>query len=404
MALPNWPVVPHSWLDDWLIWRLKGSPSPRPANIPPDLGLQAYRYTQEVLAWVIWNRKGKPDPRPNVTPNIPDWAYPLVKQCNQAVPIALPDQPHSWLLALAISRFKNEPRPPSVPENYSTRYPYVWSFLRWCGWRRKGAPLPKPINVPQRVPEPYWYLYEQLKQAVPIVPPTPPPPPPPQWENSWKLPSPLMFTTWGFMASQWTVESIGQRMFDAGVKTVCLQIGQFSPDVPERLRAFGFKIALWGIPSGDDAQELLDANADGYMPQIEGPSQAINAINNLKSGVGAGLSLSTVTTLAGLETFVTLPSGQGSTFEVEELKAAGCTHAWLECYKQDPNDVHFPISKMVGEANRRGFPYKNPLVGLYWDVPLSTYEPDISNWGKQVGAYTAETMRYPVDWIDFKNL
>lgn len=200
------------------------------------------------------------------------------------------------------------------------------------------------------------------------------------------------------------MEIIGARMQNAGVKTVALQIGTYAPDVPDRLRAFGFKIALWGIPGSEDRQALLDARADGYIPQIEGPSQYVGARNNLDAGVGRGLSISTVTTLAGLETYTTLPDGSTSTLEVEELKRLGCTHAIVECYKQDPNDAHFPISKMMWTAEtKRGFPYSNPIVGLYWDVPLSVYQPDLASWGRQIGAYTAETMR-PIDWADFKNL
>lgn len=312
--------------------------------------------------------------------------------------------PDSWLLAWAIWRFRNSPagqRPTGVPSEIPK---YAWEFLKWCGWKRKGAPPPRPDITP-KIPQWGWSLLKQLNIAVPLIPP-PPPPPPPTWVNSWTLPNPIALTAWGWTTDSnfRNVDPIANIMFDAGIKTVALQIGQFSPDVPDRLRAFGFKIALWGRADSGDAQALINAKADGYIPQIEGPYEWIAAINNLNAGVGSNLSRSIVTTLAGLETYINLSDGSQSTEEVEELKSLGITHAWVECYKQDGDGtVHFPISKMMWSAKRRGIPYANPLIGLYWDVPVSTYQPDLAVFGRQIGCYTAETMR-PIDYFDLKNL
>lgn len=314
-----------------------------------------------------------------------------------------PATPNSWLLAWAIWRFRGSipaDRPVEVPKEIPK---YAWEFLKWCAWRRKGAIPPRPDIAP-KIPQWGWNLLKQLNQAVPIVPPPPPPPPPPTYIDSWMLPNPLMFTTWGFMVDEdfKNVEVIGQKMFNAGVKTVALQIGQYPPDIPDRLRAFGFKICLWGSPGSSDAQALSDAQADGYLLQVEGPYEYEAALNNLNTGVGHGLSLATVTTLAGFETFQTRPDGSSTTVEVEEFIKVGCTRAWVECYKQGGSS-HFPVSKMAWSAEHRGFPYFSPLIGLYWDVPVSDYMPDLAAYGKQCGAYTAETMR-PVDWYDFTNL
>lgn len=317
-----------------------------------------------------------------------------------------PRTPGSWLLSWTIWRFKGA-QPSSRPVSAPKEIPkYAWEFLNWCAWRRKGAMPPRP-NITPKIPEWGWSMLKQLNQAVPLVPAPPPPPPLPVWENSWKLPNPIIWTAWGWLDPSWqNVEAKGQELFEMGVKTVALQIGQFDSTVPSRLREFGFKIALWGIPSSMDASALADSQADGYIPQVEGPYQYIAAINNLEAGVGEGLSLSIVTTLSGLGTFTTIgqpPNSKLTTLEAEKLKAAGCTHAWVECYKQDPNDVHFPISKMQFSAKQKGIEFFNPLVGLYWDIPLSVYEPDLNNFGRQIGAYTYETMR-PIDKLDFKNL
>lgn len=314
-----------------------------------------------------------------------------------------PKEPDSWLLSWAIWRFKGsvlEERPTSAPKEIPK---YAWEFLKWCAWRRKGALPPRPDITP-KIPQWGWSLLKQLNQAVPLIPPPPPPPPPPVYVDSWTLPNPLMFTAWGWQTDSdfRNVEVIGQRMFNAGVKTVALQIGQFPPDVPNRLRAFGFKICLWGSPSANDAQAITDAVADGYLLQVEGIYEYQRALENLQNGIGAGLSLATVTTLAGFETFTSRPDGSSTTVEVEEFIKLGCTRAWVECYKQGGSS-HFPISRMAWSASHRGFPYFSPLIGLYWDVYVAEYQPDLGAYGKQCGAYTAETMR-PIDWYDFGNL
>lgn len=407
MALPSWPDTPHEWLTPWVVWRFDGKPDPKP-NIPEDMG--AYPYAQEVLAWVAWQRKGRPDPRPDVTKIIPAWAQDVLKAVNQAVPIAIPGgPPPSWVTPWAIWRFQGaDPalRPPNLPAEYSVRYPWVWSFLRWVGWRRKGAPLPRPTDIPDSIPKWCWDALRTINIAVPTGPPKPPPPPPPPPvpPSSWTLPNPLMYTTWGWLtdADFRNVDVIAQRMKLAGVKTVGLQIGQYPPEIIPRLRAYGFYIFLWGSPDASDNLVIERDRPDGYMPQIEGPYEAQRAIANIEAGYGQGISLAIVTTLSGLDNFIQLPDGSMSTVEAEKLKAAGCTHGWVECYKQG-GPSHFPISKMEWGLKQRGIPHFSPLIGLYWDVPVSDYMPDLAPFGKQMGAYTAETMR-PEDWIAFAQL
>jgi hypothetical protein len=213
-------------------------------------------------------------------------------------------------------------------------------------------------------------------------------------------------TAWGFRTDSdfRNVEVIGKRMADAGVRTVALQIGQFDSDVPQRLRAFGFKIALWGEADSRDAQALSDADADGYLPQVEGIYQYQSTINNLRAGVGAGISRSIVTTLAGLETYTSRPNGtpegERTTVEVEELVDAGCTHAWVECYTGDMRPLS--VSTFMDSAKRlRGLYHANPLIGLARaDVEITAYRPALDQYGKQVGAYLAEGMQTPRDWTD----
>ena len=122
-----------------------------------------------------------------------------------------------------------------------------------------------------------------------------------------------MFTSWGWFsdARYRDNDEALQDMRAAGVKTVALQIagGQplYNPDVPGRCRAFGMKVALWGRAAPGDAECLALAKADGYMPQIEGPGEYDDAVAQLAAGTGAGLSLSTITTLGAMTDFIWLP-------------------------------------------------------------------------------------------------
>lgn len=327
-----------------------------------------------------------------------------------------PPIPPAWLLPWSIWRFRNgtpAERPAGTP---TTIPPYGHGFLKWAAWRRKGSPPPRPTStakapIPDRIPQPYWAVLKQLNIAVPIAPPPPPPPPPnPVPANSWRLPGVLVFTSWGWR-NDWRTEddqhAIMRKFVEAGVGTVALQIGMFPPEIPSRIRSYGCKVALWGSPNAGDAQALDEADADGYLPQIEGPYEYAHTITNLEVGVGAGLSISTVTTLAGLETFIRrpdgTPDGASTTAEVEELNALGCTHAWVECYTGDmvPRDV----SDLLWSAGHRGFYHANPVPGLAGreNVYVSTYQPDIDPYGRQVGFYLAEPMR-PIDWQAVRDL
>jgi hypothetical protein len=408
MALAKWPIAPHSWLDDYIIWRFKGSPSPKPSNIPDKLG--GYPYAGEVLTWCTWQRKGKPQPRPDVCPNIPDWAFDLLKQLNAAVPIALPGSPVDWLLPWAITRFKNQPKPDAVPDDFSVRYPYVWSALRWFGWQRKGAPSPRPTNVPEHIPPIYWNLLTQLNIAVPLEPPPPPPDPAnPIPENSWKLRNPLIYTAWGWQVDWRTPQDINMilsKWASSGFGTVALQIGMFPVQIPDAVRSFGMDVALWGEADSRDGVALENADAEGYIPQIEGVSQYQNTINNLQAGIGQGLSLSTVTTLSGIDTFIRRPNGtpegELTTVQVETLVDLGLTHASLECYTGDMRPID--VGDFVWSAHHRGFYHVDPVMGLARpDVFVSSYQPDIDAHGKQFGSYLAEPMR-DIDYNAIKNL
>lgn len=402
MTTAPWPAVPDEWLDELLIWRFKGSKPPRPAGVPAAVPA----YAADVQAWCAWRRKGKPTPRPNVTTTIPGWAEPLLKKLNAAVAIAIAPEPAEWVLAWAIWRFRNAPpadRPANLPADFSVTHPYVWSFLRWAAWKRNAIVLPRPVDVPSVVPPWCFDHLKKLNIAVPLKPPAPPPPPPnPVPASSWTLPGPVLFTTWGWMVDaefRDTDQALKWMRDIAEGRTIALQIGQYAPDVPDRCRAYGFKVALWGSPTSEDQQALIDAEADGYMPQIEGPWEYLRAIENLEAGFGEGLSRSIVTTLAGFDTFTTLPNGESSTVEAERIKATGVTHCWVECYKQG-GPSHFPISKLEWSLKHRGMPHFSPLIGLYWDVPVSDYQPEVDSFGKQVGSYTAETMR-PIDRVAF---
>jgi hypothetical protein len=246
-----------------------------------------------------------------------------------------------------------------------------------------------------------------LNQAVPVkpVPPPPPPkPPPPAYTNSWTLPWPLVYTAWEPI-SGWRTTADFDRFCEtakgAGVRTIVMQIGQYLDWQPDRVRGWGFHLALWGVAQTSDALALAQSKAEGYAPQIEGPGQFISALDNLEAGVGRGLSISTVTTLNGFGTFIERPDGSQSTAEVERLIRAGCTHALTECYLAEGD---FTINKMMATTKLRGFPYCDPLLSLYHDVPVSAYQPELDQYiaqhGKHVGSYLAETMR-PQDWLAF---
>jgi hypothetical protein len=316
-----------------------------------------------------------------------------------------PSPPDPRLLPWAIWRFRGEV-PADRPEETPPKIPASWwEFLKWAAWRRKGAKPPRPDIAP-KIPQWAWAHLRDLGIAVPLAPPPPPPPPPvPKPATSWNLPSPLVFTAWGWTTDSdfRNVEVIGRRMADAGVRTVALQIGQFPSDVPPRLRAFVQKIALWGEAGSQDAQALADAQADGYIPQIEGPYQYQNTLANLQAGVGRGLSISTVTTLAGLETYTSRADGTRTTVEVEELADAGCTHAWVECYTGNMDPLS--VSKFMDSATRlRGLAHANPLIGLAHGHAMSAYMPDLDQYGRQAGVYLAEGMQTPRDWDDLRSL
>jgi hypothetical protein len=260
--------------------------------------------------------------------------------------------------------------------------------------------------IPTKIPQAYWTLLKQLNLAVPVVPPLPPPPPPnPLPANSWKLPNPLVFTAWGWRSDADFRDTTAalQKMATAGVRSVGLQGGYFDAIHAQNCRDFGMKTFVWGEPNTRDAEWLDLADADGYMPQIEGFYQYEATLARLSEGVGKGLSLSTVTTLAGFDTYIARPDGtadgEQTTTQYESLAEVGCTHGWIECYIGDMQPL--AVDVMAFHAKQRGFHYSNPLIGLARPtVHISTYQATgLDHYGRQFGVYLAETMS-PQDWID----
>src|SRR3989304_1957433 len=251
---------------------------------------------------------------------------------------AWPSSPPDWLLSWEIWQLRGRPlgqRPANAPIKIPD---FGWEFDKWVRWRRKSPPRPPRPDIITLIPQWAWPILKQIMIAVPLVPPPPPPPPPVKYVDSWNLPFPIMFTTWGHW-NDWQTEvevrEIASKMFNGGngIKTVALQIGQYESWVPDIYREFGIKIALWGSPSGDDQAAIDAANADGYALQVEGLYEYERARENLINGVGAGISRATVTTLAGFENFLTRPDGSSSTTEVEGFIESGCTRAIVEGYK-----------------------------------------------------------------------
>lgn len=423
MALTSWPAEPDPWLTDYIVWRIA---SGKNADRPPAVPLVVPQYAQECLWWVVWRRKGRPLPRPDVILKPPPYAYETLDAVNKRTPIQIPETPASWMLSWGIWRFKNspEPMPPNIPADVSVAAPYCWSFLNWAAWRRALIPhpnTPRPKNIPASIPAWCFDHLRKINQAVPPGPPPPPPPPPDpdRPPNSWSLPNPLVFTSWGwFDDSEYRDNDQAlQRMRAAGIKTVGLQVaaGQplYNPDVPGRCRAYGMKVFLWGRAAPGDAECLALAKADGYMPQIEGPGEQDDAVAQLAAGTGRGLSLSTITTLGAMVDFIRLaptqqhPEGKLTTVQCVRLEQLGVTHGWIECYVQDGGN-HFPISKMMWSADQRGFAWSNPVIGLYHEASVNDYRPlsdpnTLASYGKQVGSYLSEGMT-PQNWIDFAQL
>jgi hypothetical protein len=331
-------------------------------------------------------------------------------------PVGGSDDRSAW----AIWRFKNSPadsKPANLPKDISVTAPYCWSFLNWAAWQRKkfSAPnTPRPKNIPPSIPTWCWAHLRQINQAVPLGPPPPPPPPvdPEKDPCSWKLPNPLLYTTWGWQ-SEWVADDTMLRKAQAaGIKSIGLQGGQYGPDVPGRCRAFGFKTFLWGRARPEDKEDLIVGKLDGYMPQIEGPGEHVDAMASLRSGAGAGLSLGTVTTLGAFTTFTRLPptqkhpEGKLTTVEVEELRSVGVNYGSVEVYKQE--GPHFPINKMMWSADQRGLQWFDPLIGLYWETSINVYRPpedpgSLDAQGRQLGFYMAEGF-IPLNWTEIAAL
>ncbi|HSE43744.1 MAG TPA: hypothetical protein VLA89_00290 [Gemmatimonadales bacterium] len=417
MALKNWPANPDPWLEDWTVWRIvSGKTADRPSGAPTKIP----EYGFEFLYWAIWRRKGRPQPRPNVTTNIPAWAYAELDKVNKRAPIAIPSPPDDYILGWAIWRFKNSPpdqKPVNIPPEISVAAPYCWSFLNWAAWQRarfSNPSAPRPKNIPASIPSWCWDHLRKINQAVPLGPPPPPPPPPdPDKDpNSWTLPNPMLYTTWGWQ-SDWVADNtMLQKAKAAGIKTIGLQGGQYGPDVPGRCRAFGMKTFLWGRARAQDAEDLAVGKLDGYMPQIEGPGEHVDAMTQLRAGTGRGLSLGTVTTLGAFTTFIRLPptqshpEGKLTTVEVEELRAVGVTYGSVEVYVQE--GPHFPISRMMWSADQRGLQWFEPLIGLYHETSLDAYRPStdpnsLDACGKQLGFYMAEGF-IPQNWTEIAEL
>lgn len=321
-----------------------------------------------------------------------------------------PAEPHAWLLPWEIWKLRGEPaggRPINAPRTIPQ---YAKEFHIWVVWRRKNRPPPRP-DIIKIIPKWAYRVLEQVMIAVPLNPPPPPPLPavdgPP---DSWHLPYPIMYLSWGPMLdSTWRDSDAGLRKcVEAGMKTVAFQGGQFLPIHAQWARNLGLKVAVWGSPSSQDATWLQQSGAEGYIPQVETPDEYRNAVHNLTSGVGSGLSIAMVTTFGGLYTYTSRNVGavneHPTTVETEVLAEAGCTHAQVECYMGDMTPMSVEQMMFTGE-HWRGIYYSKPVIGLAGrpEHSVASYQPAIDAYGRQFGVYLGEPMR-AVDWQDVKAL
>jgi hypothetical protein len=318
-----------------------------------------------------------------------------------------PSEPNAWLLPWTIWQLRGKvgQRPSSAPYKIPA---YAWEFLKWVIWRRKNRPPPRP-DIIKIIPKWAYRVLEQVMIAVPLVPPPPPPPPAnPDPPDSWHLPYPIMYTSWGWQVdSDWRDTNAGiQRCVEAGINTIALQGGQFNGAQAERCRAAGLKVAVWGSPSSEDANYLTLAGAEGYIPQIESTDEYNRCVVNLTQGVGRGLSIAMVTTLSGLDTYtsrnVGTPQEHPTTVQTGVLATLGCTHAQIECYLGDMSPGN--IEQLMFTATRwRGLYYTAPVIGLGGNQAVGEYQPPIDAYGRRFGVYLGEPMR-AIDWQAVKGL
>jgi hypothetical protein len=316
-----------------------------------------------------------------------------------------PTEPHAWLLPWEIWQLRGKvgPRPTNAPYKIPA---YAWEFNTWVRWRRANRPPPRP-DIIKIIPKWAYGVLSQVMVAVPLLPPPPPPPPAnPDPPDSWHLPYPIMYTSWGWpLDSDWRDSDVGiDKCVTAGIKTIALQGGQFRPVDAQRCRDKGLKVAVWGSPSSNDANYLEAAGAEGYIVQTETPEEVRNALHNLTAGVGSGLSLAMITTFGGLVTYTSrnigTPQEHPTTVETEQLAALGCTHAQVECYAG--NMAPMSVEQMMFTAERwRGLYYSKPVMGLNGTQNVSDYA--MSPYGRQFGVYLGEPMR-AVDWQSVKML
>lgn len=199
---------------------------------------------------------------------------------------------------------------------------------------------------------------------------------------------PIMYTSHGWLLdTDWRDNDSKLKMAqDAGVGTIALQGGMFLPDTGDRCRDYGFDVAVWGRADSRDPDYIEMADAQGYIPQVEGKYEFDDALGNLQAGVGRGLSLSVVTTNAGFDTFESRPDGKGgtedTTLQYRELEAVGVTHAQVECYLFDmtPADV----GRMVSNTDHRGFYHITPCLSYLGIGP--------SGYGRQIAVFLGEPM------------
>jgi hypothetical protein len=216
--------------------------------------------------------------------------------------------------------------------------------------------------------------------------------------STWKLP--IAFTAWGFQDGLFTAKELADRLVDAGIRSIAIQIDQGGPRATrpdaEIFKRAGLDLYLWGIPDAGDHESALEAFegiVDGYIAQVENDDQYRALLAILEAGVGENLPRAVVTTFEGINT---TRNGLIRTPErMQPLTAAGITTAFVECYRQD-DESHSRLSLMTWQAGQYGWSHAVPVIGLFRGDRLRDYK-DLGSFGRVWGFWNVEQI-HPDDW------